>query len=175
MRLGLVVYLAAVGVLGCQPQDPRAPLDQARKEINDVEAYQYQSWRLAPLQAALQRALSQAGAGVIRNPRVALCFGTSDVPPLGARLVVKYVMLFDVRPDAPRATQPASREPHNRDRFVQDIIRAALAHCGWEVEDVYTYDYENCWRVSGQIRGNGIAPSAGTGAELLPPRLPRGE
>ncbi len=87
----------------------------------------------------------------------------------GARLVVQFVMLLELKPDALPSTQPAEL-----DKYVQDLVRTALASCGWEVEEVDTYCHENTWRVRGQIRGAGGPPSAGAGLDILPRRPAEG-
>ncbi len=159
MRLRIVVALIGLAAAGCT--DPRAPLDEARGEINDIQTYQVQAERLRPLQADILRALSMDVR--VRDPRVGLFFASKGGRPFGARLVVEYVMLIRLDERNLPSTQPA--ELHE---YVQGLVRSALAECGWEVEEVDAYTYENQWRIRGRIRGQGKQPTAGAGLDVLP-------
>jgi hypothetical protein len=94
---------------------------------------------------------------------VGLCFSSSGGINCGATLNVQFTILLELKSGAMPSTQPAEM-----DKFVQDIVRIALANCGWAVESVNTYNYENGWRIVGQIRGANKSPDAGAGLEILP-------
>jgi hypothetical protein len=155
-----VVFL----LVGCQ-RDPRVPLDCALRDINDIRAHQLQSIHLRPLQDDFEQALARDTR--VRNPAAAFFFGASGETSHGARLVVRYVALLELRKDMLPSTEPAEL-----DKYVQDLVRNAFAQCGWQVEDVDTYCYENKWRIVGQARGQGKAESAGIGLDILPPNPP---
>ena len=164
MKVRVILILAALGAVGCQ-QDPRIPLDQAKHEINDIQAFQLQAERLRPSQEELERTLRR-DARVLRTS-VGFSFSSSGWGHLGARLTVEYVLLLELKKDQLPSTQPAEL-----DKYVQDLVRDALTQCGWEIEEVNTYCYENEWRVRGHIRGAGKPPTAGAGLDILPESRP---
>jgi hypothetical protein len=164
MKACTILILAALSAAGCQ-QDPRVPLDQARHDINDIQAFQLQAERLRPSQEELERALRRDAR--VLSTSVGFSFSSSGWGHLGARLTVEYVLLLELKKDQMPSTQPAEL-----DKFVQDLVRDALTQCGWDIEEVNTYRYENQWRVRGQVRGQGRPPSAGAGLDLLPDRKP---
>jgi hypothetical protein len=166
LRACLVLALG-VCLVGCS-NDPKAPLEQAAREINDVRSLQAQTVRLVPLQEQLRETL--AGDPHVQRPQVALYFGRSPFTgPYAARLVVEFVTLLEIDPRSLPTTQPSEQ-----DQFVRDLVRAALGRCGWEVEELDSYQYEGRWRVCGQVRGEGKPPPAGAGLDVLPDgsRLP---
>jgi len=160
MKRSALLVLLAVLASGCT-YDPRAPIDTARREIHDIQAFQLQAERLRPLQEDLERSL-------FRDPRVraasaGLYFACSSSHPYGARLTVRFVLVMELWERSLACTQPADLTPD-----VLDMVREALSARGWEVEDVEPYSYENTWQLRGQIRGTGKPPSAGAGLEILP-------
>jgi len=164
MRLSIYVVFMACITTGCQT-DPRIPLDVAQHEINDVQAFQMQAQRLDPLQENLHKVL--ASNPRVKNPQVALYFTSSAARPYGARLTVEYVMLFDF--DRSNLT---FKDETEADRYIQGLVRQALLECGWDIEEVNTYNYEDHWRVRGQIRGAAKPVSAGAGLDVLPDKQP---
>jgi hypothetical protein len=158
-KVCIVIAMSAVFLASCG--DPRAPLDLARRDINDIQAYQLQAGKLGPLQEQLHQALNHDIA--IKSSLVGLCFSSSGGINCGATLNVQFTILLELKSGAMPSTQPAEM-----DKFVQDIVRIALANCGWAVESVNTYNYENGWRIVGQIRGANKSPDAGAGLEILP-------
>ena len=153
-------------------------MDDARRDITTIQTYQLQARQLQPLQDDLQRALLEDGCFQIAS--VGLSFGSQAYDPTGARLVVRYVLLLELKKDLRPASRPAEAssrpsEPPDRPQVadaVRTLARNALSRCGWEVEDLYTNDYEQRWCVRGTIRGAGKPASAGAGLDLLPERRP---
>jgi hypothetical protein len=158
-RFSVAIITFALFLASCG--DPRAPLDLARRNINDIQAYQLQCGKLAPLQEQLHQALDRDTA--IKTSLVGLCFNSSGNMNYGTRLNVQFTILLEVKPGAMPSTQPSEM-----DKYMQDIVRIALANCGWEVESVDAYNYENGWRIIGQIRGANKSAAAGAGLEILP-------
>jgi hypothetical protein len=181
MKKAAVVVVLAVGTfltIGCMRQDPRVPLDEARKNINDVRAFQLQALALRGLQDDLQDAFARDSHVVKAD--VVLYFGTSDGGLSGQRLIVDGVTLLTLAPGSfeppkpPPSAQPAQMSPADaeayRDKYVQDLVRDQLARHGWEVEDVTTYHYEKEWRITCRLRAASAPPWAGAGLDILPKR-----
>jgi len=162
----VAIAMSALFLASCRPSDPRAPLDLASRNINDIQTYQLQAGNLGPLQEQLHQALNRDSA--IRSSRVGLCFSASTDMNYGARLNVQCTILLEIKNGAMPSTQPSEN-----DKFMQDIVRVALANCGWEVESIDTYNYENGWRIVGQIRGANKSPASGAGLEILPEPVSR--
>jgi hypothetical protein len=163
-------------VAGCGWRDPRVPLDEARCQIDTIQANQQQAGLLLTLQQDLQRDL-------LANPRVhtasvGLYFGSEESRPYSARLVVQFVILMDLNEVAPQsqeaapASQPATEPAQVKapTSIAQDVVRQAILQCGWDIERVDDYQYENHCRVRGQLRGAGKPPAAGAGLDILPER-----
>lgn len=160
MKRVLPLIMLALAAAGCT-NDPKAPLEQAAREINDLHSFQEQARRLLPLEDLIVSRLVRDAH--IRNPRVGLYFTSSSLSQFGARLAVEFVMLLDID----EATLPTT-QPDEKDLFVRELARTALEQCGWEIEQLDSYDHQGKWRITGQLRGANKDSTAGAGLDVLP-------
>jgi hypothetical protein len=174
-----ILALLALTLSGCHFQDPRAPLDDARREIDTIQANQQQAGPLLLLQQDLQRTL--LADPHVRTASVGLYYASRERSPYSAVLVVKLIILMEMKDAAPAeqdpvpASQPAAAPSlitESPQHVAQDVVRKALKSHGWDVEQIEDYQYKQQCRVVGEIRGAGLPPSAGAGLDILPMRSP---
>ena len=108
MKTGMLIVLASFLAAGCS-QDPRVPLDTARRDINDIRGFQLQALALRGLQDDLQEAFARDSN--VARADVGLHFTSSNGGLAGQRLVVDCVILVELTPNAFAPPKPPPSKP----------------------------------------------------------------